>query len=758
MKLSIFKKYFPVFLFLYHLLFAYVAWAYVTENNGDAFRYWFVGQDLSQKSWFSFFQPGTDVIKLITFPLVKYLQLPFWAGFLLFSLLSAVGILKLYFLLDKKAGESTLLKLLVAVLLLLPNLHFWTSVIGKEAVLILPILFILSEMAKKKFGSVVLWLSVLLLALIRPHVAFILLLSGVLSVLLVMKMTVQKKIALLGGLIATMTFLTFLLTRLQDFTGGFQRVLYKYEMHITHFKKTTAYVPLDEYPLPYKIFTFYFRPLPFEKKGLFYQVISLENFLLLGLFAVTLFLSVKYFRLLRKNLTFVYSIFFLFFFALMYVYAYANYGIIMRTRIMAIPFLYILIVEVLSTARSKTAQPSPDDHRLTTSTHCHINPLPMKLIRITTIPLSLDKLLGKQLTFMNQFYELTAVAADEDELARVADQYGVKHQVIEMTREISPLKDLLAVWHLYWFLRKEQPDIVHSHTPKAGIVGMMAAWLAGVPHRFHTVAGLPLLEATGLKRKILNAVETLTYRFATKVYPNSLGLHDIILKEGFCKPNQLKVIANGSSNGIDTTFFNTAHYSVVDHKTLRESLSILPDDFVFIFVGRLVGDKGINELIAAFSSLALPKVKLLLVGPYEDELDALKVETLEEIDRNTNIISTGFQQEVRPYFAIADALVFPSYREGFPNVVLQAGAMGLPSIVSDINGCNEIIEDGFNGLIIPVKNTNALADAMRRLHQDLLLYQKLQQQARPKIVANYEQQVVWQALLAEYKRSLNKDI
>ena len=375
-----------------------------------------------------------------------------------------------------------------------------------------------------------------------------------------------------------------------------------------------------------------------------------------------------------------------------------------------------------------------------------------KLIRITTVPISLDKLLGKQLTFMSQFYDVTAISADEKELIKVTAKYGVKNYHVEMTRTISPVDDLKAVWKLYQFLKKQKPDLVHSHTPKAGIVGMMAAFFAGVPHRFHTVVGLPLLEVTGTKRKVLDFVEKVTYSFATKVYPNSFGLEEIIVQENFCPPKKLKVIANGSSNGIDTAFFDKALFAESANQSLKDQLKISPDDFVFIFVGRLVGDKGLNELIAAFKDLALPQVKLLLVGPFEPELDPLKAETLHEIDHNTNIIPVGFQPDVRPYFAIADALVFPSYREGFPNVVLQAGAMELPSIVTNINGCNEIIKNHHNGLVIPVKDTSALKTAMYQLVEDEVLYQSLRQESRTKIVNNYEQQVVWKAILAEYKK------
>jgi glycosyltransferase involved in cell wall biosynthesis len=377
-----------------------------------------------------------------------------------------------------------------------------------------------------------------------------------------------------------------------------------------------------------------------------------------------------------------------------------------------------------------------------------------KLIRITTVPASLEKLLENQLKYMSQYYSITAISSDEPILERVGKQQGVAVFCVEMTRKITPLHDLKSVWQLYHYFRREKPFIVHTHTPKAGTVGMLAAKLAGVPNRLHTIAGLPLLEATGSKRKLLNLVEKATCNCATMIYPNSHGLKEIIIQERFCKPDKLKVIGNGSSNGINTNHFNPDHFSENDKLILRSNLGITPEDFVLVFVGRLVGDKGINELVAAFQKLntiGLP-VKLLLVGPQEDDLDPLQPGTLHQIKTNPNIIFVGFQSDVRPYFAISDVLVFPSYREGFPNVVMQAGAMGLPSIVTDINGCNEIIDAGKNGIIIPVKDELAIFTAMEKMLKDSILLEKMKQNARSMIVSRYEQEVVWKAILAEYEK------
>ncbi|WP_172919623.1 glycosyltransferase family 4 protein [Capnocytophaga canis] len=374
-----------------------------------------------------------------------------------------------------------------------------------------------------------------------------------------------------------------------------------------------------------------------------------------------------------------------------------------------------------------------------------------KIIRITTVPISLKMLLKGQHLFMSDNgFEVVGVSSFGKELGEVSEDEGIRTVAIEMSRQITPLKDLKSLWKMWNFLRKEKPEIVHTHTPKAGTIGMLAAKLAGVPHRLHTVAGLPLMEAKGNKRKILNFVEKITYACATKVYPNSKGLYHIILENNFTTKSKLKVIANGSSNGINTEHFSPESISDQEKQELKKTLNIQPDDFVFIFVGRLVGDKGINELITAFSELRLPDTKLLLVGGEEKDLDPLQTKTIQEIERNKNIIAVGFQKDVRPYFAISDGLVFPSYREGFPNVVMQAGAMGLPSIVSDINGCNEIIAEGENGCIIPSKSVEELKLAMKKMREDKSLYHSLQQNSRRMIVERYQQEAVWKALLEEY--------
>jgi glycosyltransferase involved in cell wall biosynthesis len=383
-----------------------------------------------------------------------------------------------------------------------------------------------------------------------------------------------------------------------------------------------------------------------------------------------------------------------------------------------------------------------------------------KLIRITTVPMSFKYLLKGQMNFMSKNgFNVTMISSDGQELNDVIENEKCAHIIIPLTRKITILKDLKATYNLYKLIRKEKPDIVHTHTPKAGIIGMLSSYFARVPIRLHTVAGLPLMEATGFKRIVLNLVEKLTYKCSTKVYPNSYGLKKIILNHRFTSENKLKVIGKGSSNGIDTSYFNPELFSIEENAVLKTNLGI-KKTLVFIFVGRIVSDKGINELVEAFDKICLVKenIKLLLVGPFEDELDPLQKRTKLLINNNENIISVGYQNDVRPYFSISNCLVFPSYREGFPNVVMQAGAMKLPSIVSDINGCNEIIENNINGFIIKLKSVDAIYDAMIKITSDKSLFNKLRLNSRDSIKIKYEREVYWGLLLKEYESIINKNL
>ncbi|GAB3711891.1 glycosyltransferase family 4 protein [Flavobacterium koreense] len=375
-----------------------------------------------------------------------------------------------------------------------------------------------------------------------------------------------------------------------------------------------------------------------------------------------------------------------------------------------------------------------------------------KIIRTATVSISLDILLKGQLAFLKEYYEVVAVSGQDEHLDNVANREGVRTIPVSFQRQISPFKDFISLLKLYKVLRKEKPLIVHSITPKAGLLTMIAGYFAGVPIRVHTFTGLVFPYKKGFLHHLLLFLDKVLCRFATHIIPEGEGVKkDLLAFKVTKKP--LKVIANGNVNGIDLDFFNPNKVSQVEQENLKQQLHISSTDFVFVFVGRLVSDKGINELVAAFTDLCKQNsnCKLLLVGPFENELDPLNLETLNLISSNKSIISVGFQEDVRPYLAFSNVFVFPSHREGFPNVVLQAGAMNLPCIVTDICGSNEIIISNETGIIIPVNDKTAMFDALNKMIYNHELRNHCKSNARNLIISRYNQTKVWNSLLDEYK-------
>ena len=369
-----------------------------------------------------------------------------------------------------------------------------------------------------------------------------------------------------------------------------------------------------------------------------------------------------------------------------------------------------------------------------------------KSIRISTIPLSLDVLLQGQLRMLSEHYEVVGVSSPGEELDKVAQREGIRTIAVPMERKISPFKDLVSLFRLIRLFHREKPWMVHSLTPKAGLLAMTAAWICRVPVRIHMFTGLVFPTTTGLKQKILMATDSITCACATNVLPEGKGVKkDLEHFRITSKP--LQIIGNGNINGIDLEFFDRKPEVLELAEKYRKEEMV-----TFCFVGRIVRDKGMNELVAAFQRLhqAYPNTRLVLVGPFEEKLDPVLPETRQAIEQQAAIEWMGWQNDIRPFLAASEVFVFPSYREGFPNVVLQAGAMGLPSIVTDINGSSEIITEGVNGSIIPSQDEEALYKAMEKL-LDTEERRKLAQQARPQIANRYERKALWKELLKFYR-------
>lgn len=375
-----------------------------------------------------------------------------------------------------------------------------------------------------------------------------------------------------------------------------------------------------------------------------------------------------------------------------------------------------------------------------------------KIIRTSTVSTSLNTFCRGTLRRLAQTYDVVAVSTPDDELHEMAQREGVRVVGVAMRRPISPLHDMCSLLRLIRVFRRERPDMVHSITPKAGLLSMIAAWVCRVPVRVHTFTGLVFPTATGLKKKILMLTDRITCACATHIVPEGEGVKNDLQQYGITR-KPLHVLGYGNVRGVDMQHYNrTPEVMAAAQPIMRSGV------FTFVFVGRVVRDKGINELVQAFARLHAhaPATRLILVGWFEDNLDPVSLQTRQTIEQNEAIEAVGNQADVRPWLAASDALVFPSYREGFPNVVLEAGAMGLPSIVTDINGSREIIVEGKNGVIVPPRDADALYAAMLRFIEAPAEVAQMAANAREMIASRFEKSFVEQCLFDYYKEILGE--
>lgn len=372
-----------------------------------------------------------------------------------------------------------------------------------------------------------------------------------------------------------------------------------------------------------------------------------------------------------------------------------------------------------------------------------------KIIRSVTVPQSVGFFEEVMMRLKEDGYEVVVVTSPGKELDAFRQRHPQEKTIeVPMERRILLFKDLKSLFRMISVFRKEKPYMVHSMTPKAGLLTMIAGWLTGVPVRVHTFTGLVWPTETGLKRKILMTTDWLTCACATHVIPEGQGVLNDLKNHGVCR-KPMKVLGYGNVMGVDMERFNPARFADV----VRDD-----SEFRFVFVGRIVGDKGINELVEAFARLNKehPHTKLVLVGKYEANLDPVKPETLKVIEDNPCIDACGprYGDDLLVEYMKSDCFVMPSYREGFPNTVMEAGALGLPSVVTDINGSCEIIIHGENGLIVPSKDADTLYGAMKQMLLDVPAREKMAAKARPLIHSRFEKNFVQKCLMEFYEEIL----
>jgi len=375
-----------------------------------------------------------------------------------------------------------------------------------------------------------------------------------------------------------------------------------------------------------------------------------------------------------------------------------------------------------------------------------------KFFLITTVSVSLVFFKG-QISILKNEFDVHLVSSPDDNLNVTSKREKVKSHSISMEREISLFKDLKGLFQFIFLFIKERPNVIHCNTPKGAFLSLVAGYITKVPKRIYFVHGLRYQGANGLKRKVLMFMEKTSCYFATDVIAVSDGVRKVLNREVTNKAVEL--IGFGSSNGIDLDSFDRNNYN---KEEIRLSLDISKDDFVFGFVGRLVGDKGINELVHSFKKISKDcnNTKLVLIGGFENQLDPLKQETLNEIKTNKQIIYLGIQSDVKPFLSIINVFTFPSYREGFGMSLMEANAMGVPAISSNITGCNEIVIEGVSGFLIKPKNEFELFEKMKYCITNKSLIETMSLNCRNSISLKFSQKIFWKKALVTYLSILNR--
>ena len=367
-------------------------------------------------------------------------------------------------------------------------------------------------------------------------------------------------------------------------------------------------------------------------------------------------------------------------------------------------------------------------------------------MRITAASLALKISVRGQMKYMRDHgFDVTMISSPGPELPEVIAAEQCPHIAVNITRKITPFADLQTIFRLYRIFKKEKPHVIHSENLKANLVGMIAGWLAGVPVRIQTMAGLVSPNVPGIKGKLIRWAEMISFHFATDVWPNSHSSMRYMLQTKMLPAKKTTVIGAGSSNGVDLVKYNRAAIKADRLEAIKKMFRYEPGERVLLFAGRMVKDKGIQELVAVFTRLQqqLPSLKLVLLGPWENELDPLNEETNTAISTNKAIIHIPWTDEVEYYFALAELFVFPSHREGFPNVLMQAGAMQVPVVCSAIVGNIDMVEDKVSGLLHEVKQEQSLYEAVLFALNNKESMQEMAQVLYQEMVKSYDRNILY---------------
>jgi glycosyltransferase involved in cell wall biosynthesis len=380
----------------------------------------------------------------------------------------------------------------------------------------------------------------------------------------------------------------------------------------------------------------------------------------------------------------------------------------------------------------------------------------IKLVQITTVPTSL--FITAQLTsyIKARGFDVHALSSPGEYLHKYGECMGVPVHAVEMLRRITPLRDLVAIFRIWRCLRQIRPLVVHAGTPKGGLLGMISAWLARVPVRVYHIHGLPFATATGYKRTLLCWSEKISCLLAHRVLCVSHSNRELAVAEGFCPATKIKVLEHGSPNGVDASgTFNPTLVGKNARQEIRARYGIPAEALVVSFVGRIVRDKGLTELIEAWKMLReeFPTLHLMIVGVFEPQ-DPVppNVERIMRCDSRIHL--TGFINDMPPIYAATDVVAFPTYREGFGNVSIEASAMEVPVVGTRVPGCVDAVQDGVTGTLVPPYDAQALAHAIRMYLNDHDLRRRHGWAGRERVLRDFRPEAIWEAMYQEYQRLL----
>jgi len=382
------------------------------------------------------------------------------------------------------------------------------------------------------------------------------------------------------------------------------------------------------------------------------------------------------------------------------------------------------------------------------------------MVVVVNSAIAMRFLQGQLEYFQRRGFDVTLLCPEpRDGEWRVAEPAGVSIIEVPMDRKIAPLRDLASLWHIWRIMRVLRPAVTNVGTPKAGLLGGLAAWLSRVPCRFYTLHGLRFETTKGLKRLLLIWTERLACLLSHRVVCVSHSVREKAITAELARPDRMLVFGSGSCNGMDASVFAPNPKLMVRAAALRRQLGIPERAAVILFVGRLTRDKGIPELVGAFSRLdkQFRNLRLLLVGCFEAE-DPLPDETRRQLERHPHIIFVGAVQDTASYYAAADIVVLPSHREGLPTVILEAQAAGKPVVGANTTGIVDLVTDGRTGLLFPVGDAGALTKAIKRLLTDEALVRKLEVAGQERVQREFQQEQVWDALRRAYLEVLQERV